>query len=119
MRLMINEATVMDEGLAPNQVVAAESVMGDDGLSAVAIHQAQANQPASLTFELTALVESQAADAWMVGGHQVQVPATAEVTGAPQVGDLVTVSNVKAGDRVALNPPEKVKDGAAVAIAKK
>ena len=40
--------------------------------------------------------------------------------GAPQkVGDLVAVSNLKAGDRVALNPPEKVKDGAVVAIAKK
>jgi multidrug efflux pump subunit AcrA (membrane-fusion protein) len=40
--------------------------------------------------------------------------------GTPQkVGDLVTVSNVKAGDRVALNPPEKLKDGATVAIAKK
>lgn len=91
MRLMINDATVMDDGLAPNQVVEAESVMGDDGLKAVAIHQAGANQPASLTFELTGQVESQTGDAWMVGGHPVQVPATAELTGAPRVGDLVTV----------------------------
>jgi RND family efflux transporter MFP subunit len=40
--------------------------------------------------------------------------------GTPRkVGDLVAVSNVKAGDKVVLNPPEKVKDGAAVSIAKK
>ena len=40
--------------------------------------------------------------------------------GSPQkVGDLVTAANVKPGDKVALNPPEKLKDGGAAAIAKK
>jgi hypothetical protein len=40
--------------------------------------------------------------------------------GAPvKVGDLMQVANVKAGDKVALSPPEKLKDGATVAIAKK
>lgn len=36
-----------------------------------------------------------------------------------KVGDLLQVANVKAGDKVAINPPEKLRDGAAVAIAKK
>jgi hypothetical protein len=44
-----------------------------------------------------------------------QVP----VGDAPKLGDLVQVSGVKAGDKVALNPPERLRDGAAVAIAKK
>jgi RND family efflux transporter MFP subunit len=40
--------------------------------------------------------------------------------GAPKkVGDLMQVANVKPGDKVALSPPEKLKDGASVAIAKK
>jgi RND family efflux transporter MFP subunit len=40
--------------------------------------------------------------------------------GTPQkVGDLLQVANVKPGDKVALNPPEKLKDGGAVAVAKK
>ena len=40
--------------------------------------------------------------------------------GAPQkVGDLVTAANVKPGDKVALSPPEKLKDGGTVTIAKK
>lgn len=36
-----------------------------------------------------------------------------------KLGDLVQVSGVKAGDKVVLNPPERVRDGAGVAIAKK
>lgn len=36
-----------------------------------------------------------------------------------RVGDLVTAANVKPGDKVALNPPEKLRDGATVAAAKK
>jgi RND family efflux transporter MFP subunit len=36
-----------------------------------------------------------------------------------KVGDLMTVANAKPGDKVALNPPEKLKDGATVSIAKK
>jgi RND family efflux transporter MFP subunit len=40
--------------------------------------------------------------------------------GTPRkVGDLVQVANVKPGDKVALNPPEKLKDGGVVSIAKK
>jgi HlyD family secretion protein len=40
--------------------------------------------------------------------------------GAPQkLGDLMQVSNVKAGDKVALSPPEKLRDGAVVTLAKK
>ena len=40
--------------------------------------------------------------------------------GTPQkVGDLLQVANVKTGDKVALNPPEKLRDGATVSIAKK
>jgi HlyD family secretion protein len=36
-----------------------------------------------------------------------------------KLGDLLQVSGVKAGDKVVLNPPEKVRDGATVALAKK
>lgn len=40
--------------------------------------------------------------------------------GTPQkVGDLMQVANVKPGDKVALSPPEKLKDGGTVSIAKK
>jgi hypothetical protein len=40
--------------------------------------------------------------------------------GSPQkLGDLMQVTTVKPGDKVVLNPPEKVRDGATVAIAKK
>lgn len=40
--------------------------------------------------------------------------------GTPQkLGDLMQVANVKTGDKVALSPPEKLKDGATVTIAKK
>jgi RND family efflux transporter MFP subunit len=40
--------------------------------------------------------------------------------GTPQkLGDLVQVANLKPGDKVVLNPPEKLRDGATVAIAKK
>lgn len=41
------------------------------------------------------------------------------VTVARRLGDLVEVSGVKAGDKVALAPPEKLKDGAIVAPLKK
>ena len=41
------------------------------------------------------------------------------VTVAGKIGDLVQVSGVKPGDKVVLAPSEKLKDGAAVAIAKK
>ncbi len=43
----------------------------------------------------------------------------AAVGDAPKLGDLVQVTGVKPGDKVALNPPERLRDGAAVAIAKK
>jgi hypothetical protein len=40
--------------------------------------------------------------------------------GSPRkVGDLMEVAGVKPGDKVVLAPPEKVRDGATVAIAKK
>jgi RND family efflux transporter MFP subunit len=54
---------------------------------------------------------------FLLGDRNVvkQVP----VGDAPKLGDLVQVSGVKAGDKVALNPPERLRDGAAVAIAKK
>jgi HlyD family secretion protein len=38
---------------------------------------------------------------------------------APKLGDLVQVVNVKAGDKVVLNPPEKLRDGATVTVTKK
>ena len=36
-----------------------------------------------------------------------------------KLGDLMQVANVKTGDKVVLNPPEKLRDGAVVALAKK
>jgi len=36
-----------------------------------------------------------------------------------KLGDLVAVTGVKAGDKVALSPPEKLRDGAVVALLKK
>jgi HlyD family secretion protein len=40
--------------------------------------------------------------------------------GKPEkLGDLVQVSGVKAGDKVVLAPPERVRDGASIALAKK
>jgi hypothetical protein len=45
--------------------------------------------------------------------HEVAVGAQRKL------GDLVEVSGVKAGDKVILNAPEKVRDGVTVAIAKK
>jgi HlyD family secretion protein len=40
--------------------------------------------------------------------------------GAPRkLGDLMQVANVKPGDKVALSPPEKLRDGAVVTLAKK
>jgi HlyD family secretion protein len=36
-----------------------------------------------------------------------------------KLGDLMQVSGVKAGDKVVLSPPERVRDGASVALAKK
>jgi RND family efflux transporter MFP subunit len=41
------------------------------------------------------------------------------VTVSRKLGDLVEVEGVKAGDRVALSPPEKLRDGATVALLKK
>ncbi len=41
------------------------------------------------------------------------------VTTGSKIGDLVQVSGVKPGDKVVLNPTEKIKDGATVAIIKK
>jgi HlyD family secretion protein len=38
---------------------------------------------------------------------------------ARKLGDLLEVEGVKAGDRVVLSPPEKLRDGAAVALLKK
>ena len=42
-----------------------------------------------------------------------------EVTVGSKIGDLVQVSGVKPGDKIVLTPPEKLKDGGAVAILKK
>ena len=42
-----------------------------------------------------------------------------EVTPGRKLGDLVEVRGLKAGDRVVLAPGEKVRDGAAVSVAKK
>lgn len=42
-----------------------------------------------------------------------------QVTVGEKIGDLVQVSGVKPGDKVVLAPAEKLKDGAAVTIAKK
>ena len=40
--------------------------------------------------------------------------------GTPEkLGDLMRISGVKAGDKVVLSPPERVRDGASVALAKK
>ena len=40
--------------------------------------------------------------------------------GTPEkLGDLMRISGVKAGDKVVLSPPERVKDGASVVLAKK
>ncbi len=40
--------------------------------------------------------------------------------GSPRkLGDLMEVSGVKAGDKVVLNPPERVRDGVSVVVAKK
>lgn len=41
------------------------------------------------------------------------------VTVGAKIGDLVQVTGVKAGDKVVLNPTEKLKDGGAVAVTKK
>ena len=41
------------------------------------------------------------------------------VTPGRKLGDLVEVTGVKAGDKVALAPPEKLRDGGAVALLKK
>jgi RND family efflux transporter MFP subunit len=43
----------------------------------------------------------------------------AAVTTGNKIGDLVQVAGVNAGDKVVLSPTEKLKDGGAVAIAKK
>jgi RND family efflux transporter MFP subunit len=47
-----------------------------------------------------------------------KVRAVPVQTGA-KVGELTQVSGVNPGDRVVLNPPEKLRDGAAVTVAKK
>jgi len=36
-----------------------------------------------------------------------------------KVGDLMEVSGVKPGDKVVLNPPERLREGSTVALAKK
>ena len=45
--------------------------------------------------------------------------AQLEVTVGDKIGELVTVQGVNAGDKVALNPGDKLKDGATVTLAKK
>jgi multidrug efflux pump subunit AcrA (membrane-fusion protein) len=42
-----------------------------------------------------------------------------DVGAAPKLGDLVRVEALKPGDKVVLNPPAKLRDGAAVTVAKK
>jgi HlyD family secretion protein len=44
---------------------------------------------------------------------------SAEVTIGRKLGDLVEVRGLKAGERVVLSPGEKIRDGAAVSVAKK
>ena len=41
------------------------------------------------------------------------------VTLGRKIGELVEVSGVSAGDKVVLNPPEKIKDGGKVSLLKK
>jgi HlyD family secretion protein len=55
--------------------------------------------------------------AFLVGDKNV-VHAV-DVGGAAKLGDLVQVSGVKVGDKVVLNPGPKLRDGAAIALAKK
>ncbi|MBK6981345.1 MAG: efflux RND transporter periplasmic adaptor subunit [Betaproteobacteria bacterium] len=43
----------------------------------------------------------------------------APVTVARKLGDLLEITGAKAGDKVALSPPEKLRDGATVALLKK
>ena len=43
----------------------------------------------------------------------------AEVTTGRKLGELVEVGGLKAGDRVVLDPGERIRDGAAVSVAKK
>jgi hypothetical protein len=91
-RLAINANTVVIDGLQPNQIVEAQSVLGSGGLAALIIQPAGPGRAAGQTFELTGVVESQSAGAWVVGGHTVQVnPGQTEVSGSPAAGDLVKV----------------------------
>jgi hypothetical protein len=43
----------------------------------------------------------------------------APVTVARRLGDLLEISGAKAGDRVVLSPPEKLRDGDTVSLLKK
>ena len=42
-----------------------------------------------------------------------------EVTTGRKLGDLVEVGGLKPGERVVLDPGEKIRDGAAISVAKK
>ena len=66
----------------------------------------------------TAVVKRDGRDVVFVIGDK-NVVKQIEVTVAGKVGDLVQVSAVKPGDKVVLNPSEKIKDGGSVTILKK
>ena len=66
----------------------------------------------------TAVVKRDGRDVMFVIGDK-NVVKQIEVTVAGKVGDLVQVSAVKPGDKVVLNPSEKIKDGGIVTILKK
>ena len=66
----------------------------------------------------TAVVKRDGRDVVFVIGDK-NVVKQIEVTVAGKVGDLVQVSAVKPGDKVVLNPSEKIKDGGIVTILKK
>ncbi len=68
--------------------------------------------------QATALTKRDGKDVMFVIDDKNVVKQT-EVTMAGKLGDLTQVSGVKPGDKIVLNPPEKMKDGATVVIVKK
>jgi hypothetical protein len=83
--LRIDSGTQLEAGLKVNQVVRAQAVSGDDGLTAVEISSSDEVTGTS-SFELTGLVESQMVGEWVIGGQAVVVTPATEIEGAPMVG---------------------------------
>jgi len=65
-----------------------------------------------------AIVKRDGRDVVFVADERNAVHAVAVGT-TRKLGDVTEVSGIKAGDRVVLDPPEKLRDGATVTIAKK